>query len=67
MTQEQAWSIACSVYDAAEQAADEAYAVSIFRASALSGVSVHALATADAQFTLAMRVARKALDVARFN
>ena len=66
MTQEQAWSIACEAYDAALALADEAYAVSMFCASALIGVDVHAIGDAEARFDLAMRDARAALDVARF-
>jgi len=61
VTQEQAWSIACDAYDAAEEAADEQYAVSIFCAQ-----SNRAIADAEAEFTLAMRNAREALNVARF-
>ena len=51
MTQEKAWAIACVAYCAAEQAADEAYAVS--------------LAEAKAQFDREMRDALLALDAAR--
>ena len=63
MNQEQAWELACEAYDAAEQAADEQYAVSIFCAQAQD---VYAIGDAEEQFDLAMRIARQALDVARF-
>lgn len=63
MNQEQAWKVACEVYDAAERAADEQYAVSIFCADASN---VYAIADAEAQFDLDMSNARMALDVARF-
>ena len=58
MNQEKAWELARAIYDAAEQKADETYAVSIFCACAIGD--------AEAQFDLAMRSARAALDVARF-
>ena len=61
MNQEQAWKLACEAYDAAELAADEQYAVSIFCACA-----PQAIGDAEAQFDADMLIAREALDVARF-
>lgn len=66
MNQEKAWELARKAYDAAELAADEQYAVSIFCACATGGVPAHAIGDAEAQFDLAMRIARQTLDVARF-
>ena len=66
MNQEQAWKLACEAYDAAELAADEQYAVSLFCACATSGVPAHVIGDVEAQFDLAMRIAREALDAARF-
>jgi hypothetical protein len=62
MNQEQAWKMACEAYDAAEFAADEQYAVSIFCASC----APQAIGDAEAQFDADMRIARRKLDVARF-
>tara|TARA_R110000868_G_scaffold181439_4_gene422402 strand:- start:12687 stop:12896 length:210 start_codon:yes stop_codon:yes gene_type:complete len=60
--------IACEVYDAAERAADEQYALALFLASANSLTREEknrAIGNAEAQFDVAIRVAFRALNDAR--
>ena len=60
--------IACEVYDAAERAADEQYALAIFlsAANSLSREEKNiAIANAEAQFDVSIRVAFRALNDAR--
>jgi len=67
MNQEQEFELACLAYDAAAEQADEAYAVAMFCACSLTMEEKNkAIADIEARFDGAMRVARKALDVARF-